>query len=168
MNIIRNFALFLLFFPAITYSDVYITLEATLISPACVVTSTNGEKELTVNFSDVNAERIPETKKTFQLVIEKCDVKKGLQMYLSPKDGDTALINGIPVLTTNIDGLGIRFVQEGQVSSLPFYEWKKIIPTTNDSKGFFAIEAQLVTDKKIEDLQGGPFRAAISLMIDYI
>lgn len=170
MNMIRNLALSLFFLPAITYSDVYITLEATLVSPACIVTGANGEKELIVKFPNVSVEKITEAKETLQIVIEKCDLKKKLQMYILPRDGDTVMMFGQQVLATSIDGLGIRLTEKNKSTLLPFYVGQQIVPTVNGTKGYFSIDAQLTRNKTIEDLQAnaGPFRAAVSIMIDYI
>ncbi|HHT4844025.1 hypothetical protein [Klebsiella aerogenes] len=64
------------------YADVYITISAKLIRPACIVTAENGEKELFINFNEVSFERLNDSKKSFGILVKECDLKK-VYKYIS-------------------------------------------------------------------------------------
>lgn len=168
MNTSKILILLSLFLSVTTYADVFITLQAKLVQPACVITTEGGDKELFINFRDVAVERLSEEKQTFGIVIQQCDLRKNLQIYLSPKEGGTLNINNETVLSTSIEGLGIRFSQENQSNALNLHQWERITPMINGGTGLVTLQSQLVTNKAIEDLASGPFRAALSIMIDYI
>lgn len=89
-------------------------------------------------------------------------------MYLSPKEGNTLTINNETVLATSTEGLGIRFSEENSTNALNLYNWTTINPTIVNGTGKLKIQSQLVTNKSAEDLTSGPFKAAVSLMIDYL
>ncbi len=168
MNVARITTLFCLLLSTASQADVHINLEAMLVRPACVITDENGKKELFINFHNVSLDRLKEEKQSFGILIKQCDLRKSLQVYLSPKEGSTLNINNETVLATSIDGLGIRFSQLNQSSALNLHKWEKITPTVNGNTGKVTLQSQLVTNRTVETLDVGPFSAALSVMIDYL
>lgn len=168
MNLTRILALFCVLLSPVLQADVHINLEATLIRPSCVITDENGKKELFINFHSVSLDRLKEEKQSFGILIKQCDLRKNLQVYLSPKEGSTLNINNETVLATSIDGLGIRFSQLNQSSALNLHKWERITPTVSGNIGKVTLQSQLVTDRVAETLNVGPFSAALSVMIDYL
>ncbi|HGN1920476.1 fimbrial protein [Providencia rettgeri] len=168
MNIARILTLLSLFISTITQSDILINLEATLVRPACVITNENGDNELYINFSPVPVDRLTTEIKTFGILIKQCDLSKNLQIYLSPKEGSTFNLDNETVLETSITGLGIRFSEENKSTAINLLTWERIYPQINGDTGRISLQSQLVTNQVPEVLEPGPFRAALSVMIDYL
>ncbi|MGO2303282.1 MAG: fimbrial protein [Providencia sp.] len=151
-----------------TQADVLVSLSAKLVRPSCVLTAENGEKELIINFREVTLDRLTEEKQSFGILIKQCDVRKNLQVYLSPREGNTLTVNNETVLATSINGLGIRFSEESKSTALNLNKWERIAPTISGYTGKIVIRSQLVTNQALENLTAGPFTAALSVMIDYL
>ncbi|HFT7131108.1 TPA: fimbrial protein [Klebsiella aerogenes] len=150
------------------YADVYITISAKLIRPACIVTAENGEKELFINFNEVSFERLNDSKKSFGILVKECDLKKSLQVYLSPREGKAIRINDEVLLATSIDGLGIRFSGESTGKVFNLNEWNIISPVIDGGTGKFVFNAELITNKTVDNITAGMFNASMSIMIDYL
>lgn len=169
MNIARySFILFSIFFSSYLNADVLLSISAKLVRPACIITADNGEKELLINFREVALDRLADEKQTFGIIIKQCDLRKNLQIYLSPKEGNTLTINNETVLATNINGLGIRFSEENKTNALNLYKWERITPLISKNEGRIVIQSQLVSNQPSENLSSGPFTAVLSLMVDYL
>ncbi|WP_272578748.1 MULTISPECIES: fimbrial protein [Providencia] len=151
-----------------TQADVLISLSAKLVRPPCVLTAENGEKELVINFREVVLDRLTEEKQSFGILIKQCELRKNLQVYLSPREGSTLTINNETVLATSINGLGIRFSEENKSNALNLNKWERIAPSVSGDTGKVVIQSQLVTNQAIENLTAGPFSAALSVMVDYL
>ncbi|MBQ0397006.1 fimbrial protein [Providencia rettgeri] len=151
-----------------TQADVLISLSAKLVRPPCVLTAENGEKELVINFREVALDRLTEEKQSFGILIKQCELRKNLQVYLSPREGSTLTINNEAVLATSINGLGIRFSEENKSNALNLNKWERIAPSVSGDTGKVVIQSQLVTNQAIENLTAGPFSAALSVMVDYL
>ncbi|HEM6845811.1 fimbrial protein [Providencia rettgeri] len=151
-----------------TQADVLISLSAKLVRPPCVLTAENGEKELVINFREVALDRLTEEKQSFGILIKQCELRKNLQVYLSPREGSTLTINNETVLATSINGLGIRFSEENKSNALNLNKWERIAPSVSGDTGKVVIQSQLVTNQAIENLTAGPFSAALSVMVDYL
>ncbi|EPI2107136.1 fimbrial protein [Providencia rettgeri] len=151
-----------------TQADVLISLSAKLVRPPCVLTAENGEKELVINFREVALDRLTEEKQSFGILIKQCELRKNLQVYLSPREGSTLTINNETVLATSINGLGIRFLEENKSNALNLNKWERIAPSVSGDTGKVVIQSQLVTNQAIENLTAGPFSAALSVMVDYL
>ncbi|MCG9527799.1 fimbrial protein [Providencia rettgeri] len=151
-----------------TQADVQISLSAKLVRPPCVLTAENGEKELVINFREVALDRLTEEKQSFGILIKQCELRKNLQVYLSPREGSTLTINNETVLATSINGLGIRFSEENKSNALNLNKWERIAPSVSGDTGKVVIQSQLVTNQAIENLTAGPFSAALSVMVDYL
>ncbi|UPQ40098.1 fimbrial protein [Providencia rettgeri] len=151
-----------------TQADVLISLSAKLVRPPCVLTAENGEKELVINFREVALDRLTEEKQSFGILIKQCELRKNLQVYLSPREGSTLTINNETVLATSINGLGIRFSEENKSNALNLNKWERITPSVSGDTGKVVIQSQLVTNQAIENLTAGPFSAALSVMVDYL
>ncbi|ETT04377.1 TPA: fimbrial protein [Providencia alcalifaciens] len=151
-----------------SYADILITLETTLVRPSCVITNENGDKELYVNFQNVALDRLTEEKQSFGILIKQCDLRKNLRVYLSPKEGSTLTINNETVLSTTIQGLGIRFSQANRNTAINLLKWEPIFPSISGDTATLTLQSQLVTNQLPETLEVGPFSAALSVMIDYL
>ena len=151
-----------------TQADILISLSAKLVRPACVLTAEDGKNELFINFREVALDRLTEEKQSFGLLIKKCDLRKNLQVYLSPREGNTLTVNNETVLATSINGLGIRFSEENKSRALNLNKWEQISPTVSGDTGKIVIQSQLVTNQALENLTAGPFTAALSVMVDYL
>ncbi|MFD1093440.1 fimbrial protein [Providencia vermicola] len=149
-------------------ADVLLSLSAKLVRPPCVLTAENGEKELFINFREVALDRLTEEKQSFGILIKQCELRKNLQVYLSPREGNTLTVNNETVLATSITGLGIRFSEENKSTALNLNKWERIAPTVSGDTGKIVIQSQLVTNQALENLTAGPFTAALSVMVDYL
>ncbi|WP_413495900.1 fimbrial protein [Morganella psychrotolerans] len=158
----------LLHLPLSATADIHITLEATLIRQPCTLTAEDGKNTLAINFQDVEINKFSQAKKDFNILIKKCDLKKNFKIYLLPKDGGTLNINNETVLATSTEGLGIRFSQKNKTSAVNLQQWEAISPAIIGSSAKFTLQSQLVTQKPVEELEDGPFKAALSVMVDYI
>ncbi|EPQ5229927.1 fimbrial protein [Providencia stuartii] len=148
-------------------ADVLLTLEANLIRPACSVSVGHGSNALNINFFDVERELLSEGKKSFEIAIDSCDLKKNLGIYLSPKEGSILTVNNETVLETSTRGLGIRFTQENNDAAINLQMWEPIFPTIRGRIALLQLHSQLVTSQAIETLKAGPFNASLSIMVDY-
>ena len=133
-----------------TQADVLISLSAKLVRPPCVLTAENGEKELVINFREVALDRLTEEKQSFGILIKQCELRKNLQVYLSPREGSTLTINNETVLATSINGLGIRFSEENKSNALNLNKWERIAPSVSGDTGKVVIQSQLVTIKLLK------------------
>lgn len=149
-------------------ADILISLSAKLVRPPCVLMAENGEKELFIDFREVSLDRLTEEKQSFGILIKQCELRKNLQVYLSPKEGNTLTVNNETVLATSINNLGIRFSEENKSTALNLNKWERIDPTISGDTGKIIIQSQLVTDQALENLTSGPFTAALSVMVDYL
>ncbi len=168
MSIMRILVLFSFWVSTTMQADILISLEATLVRPACVITNENGDKELYINFPNVAIERLTEEKATFGILIKQCDLRKNLQIYLSPKEGSTLNINNETVLSTTTKGLGIRISEENKSSAIDLLKWQQIYPKIVGDTARITLQSQLATDQNPQSLEAGPFSAALSVMIDYL
>ncbi|WP_272682168.1 fimbrial protein [Providencia sp. PROV129] len=151
-----------------TQADILISLSAKLVHPACVLTAEDGKNELFINFREVALDRLTEEKQSFGILIKQCELRKNLQVYLSPREGNTLTVNNETVLATSITGLGIRFSEENKSTALNLNKWERIAPTVSGDTGKIVIQSQLVTNQALENLTAGPFTAALSVMVDYL
>lgn len=168
MSITRILAFFSLWVSTTIHADVLISLEATLVRPACIITNENGDKEFYINFPNVSLERLTENKASFGILIKQCELNKNLQIYLSPKEGSTININNETVLSTTTKGLGIRISEENKSRPIDLLKWQQIYPQVIGNTGHITLQSQLVTNQLPESLEAGPFSAALSVMIDYL
>ncbi|MEQ4924179.1 fimbrial protein [Proteus hauseri] len=159
----------LLYVP-ISSAEIHITVNATLINPACTVTDGKGAKELFVDFQNVDVNAVVKTPpKNFDVLIKDCNLNKMMNLYLSPKDNGYFSYNGIDVLATTTDQLGIEFsdITSGK-RKINVQRYERITPILSGSNsGKISLSTQLVANKPGTQLKMGPFTANVSLLVDY-
>ncbi|HCH51822.1 MAG TPA: hypothetical protein DEV59_14200 [Proteus sp.] len=159
----------LLYVP-ISSAEIYITVNALLVNPACTVTDDKGAKELFIDFQNVDVNAVVKTPpRNFDVLIKDCNLNKMMNLYLSPKDNGYFSYNGVDVLATTTDQLGIEFsdITSGK-RKINVQRYERITPILSSSNsGKISLSTQLVANKPGTELKMGPFTANVSLLVDY-
>ncbi len=159
-----------LLFASISHSDVLINVSATMINPACVVSSIDGSSPLQIGFGNVNLDTFDKqtSEETFSINIDNCDLRKALVILLSPKKEGTLLYEGKNVLATTTDGLGIKIddITSGK-RPLEMGLTQRIYPRVSGNRGMIDLQAQLVRTVAAEKLELGRFTSAMTVLVTY-
>ena len=154
-----------------TNADVLINISATMLAPACSITSTDGYDPIEVNFDIVNVEKlnISPPRKSFSIFISECDLTKSLAIVISPKANGSMMAKGRNILATSVEGLGISFsdITMDKDTSIDVGKKQQIYPEILNNKGKIDIRSELINTKPINELPKGFFNASMSVLITY-
>ncbi|MEB7884173.1 fimbrial protein [Serratia fonticola] len=145
-------------------ADVPITVKATIVVPACSVTSESGESRLEVPFGEVSLQDVGSAKAEKSVSIEvSCSggapMGKSLKMYLSPAAYGVMNSIGANVLGTSQAGVGIALSRNN--AAFDIGQWLPI------QAGLFTLTGRIVIQDGMGK-EGGAFSASASLFASYI
>ncbi|MCO7508140.1 MULTISPECIES: fimbrial protein [Serratia] len=149
---------------ATVQADVPVTVKATIVIPACNVTSESGESRLEVPFGAVNLQDVGSAKAEKSVRINvSCSggapVGKSLKMYLSPTAYGVMNTMGANVLGTSQSGVGIALSRNNMAFTIG--QWLPI------QAGMFTLTGRVVIQDGMGE-EGGAFSATASLFASYI
>ena len=160
-----RYALFsLMLGAAAVQADVPVTVKATIVIPACNVTSESGESRLQVPFGEVNVQDAGTAKAQESVRIKvSCSggvpVGKSLKMYLAPTTYGVMNTMGDNVLGTSQAGGGIALFRDKMAFTIG--QWLPI------QAGMFTLTGRVVIQDGMGK-EGGAFSATASLFASYI
>ncbi|CAI0837076.1 Minor fimbrial protein prsF precursor [Serratia fonticola] len=145
-------------------ADVPVTVKATIVVPACSVTSESGEARLEVPFGEINVQDAGSAKAEKSVRIKvSCSggapAGKSLKMYLSPTAYGVMNTMGTNVLGTSLPGVGIALSRENMAFTIG--QWLPI------QVGMFTLTGRVVIQDEMGE-EGGVFSATASLFASYI
>ncbi|MBP1036115.1 fimbrial protein [Serratia fonticola] len=145
-------------------ADVPITVKATIVIPACNVTSESGKSRLEVPFGEVSLQDVGSAKAEKSVRIRvSCKggapVGKSLKMYLAPTAYGVMNTMGANVLGTSQAGVGIALSRNNTAFTIG--QWLPI------QTGLFTLTGRLVIQNGMGK-EGGAFSATASLFASYI
>lgn len=145
-------------------ADVSITVKATIVVPACNVTSQNGEARLEVPFGELNVldAGTAKAEKSVRINIScysGAPAGKSLKMYLAPSTYGIMNTMGTNVLGTSQAGVGIALSRDNTAFTIG--KWLPI------SAGLFTLTGRLVIQDGMA-IEGGAFSASASLFASYL
>lgn len=160
----RHGLLSLMLAAAAVQADVPVTVKATIVIPACNVTSESGESRLEVPFGEVNVQDAGSAKAEKSVRIKvTCSggapVGKSLKMYLQPTSNGVMSTMGTNVLGTSLAGIGIALSRDN--TAFDIGKWLPI------QAGVFTLTGRLVIQDGMGK-EGGAFSASASLSASYI
>lgn len=149
---------------AAVQADIPITVKATIVIPACNVTSESGEARLEVPFGEINVQDAGSAKAEKSVRIKvSCSggapAGKSLKMYLSPTAYGVMNTMGTNVLGTSLPGVGIALSRENMAFTIG--QWLPI------QVGMFTLTGRVVIQDEMGE-EGGVFSATASLFASYI
>lgn len=149
---------------ATVQADVPVTVKATIVVPACSVTSESGEARLEVPFGEVILQDVGSAKAEKSVRIKvSCSggapVGKSLKMYLSPAAYGVMNTMGANVLATSQAGVGIALSRNN--TAFDIGQWLPI------QAGLFTLTGRVVIQDGMGK-EGGAFSASASLFASYI
>lgn len=149
---------------AAVQADVPITVKATIVVPACSVTSESGEARLEVPFGELNVQDAGSAKAEKSVRIKvSCSgwapVGKSLKMHLSPTAYGVMNTMGANVLATSRAGVGIALSHNS--TAFDIGQWLPI------QTGLFTLTGRVVIQDGMGK-EGGVFSATASLSASYI
>ncbi|WP_422526615.1 fimbrial protein [Serratia fonticola] len=149
---------------AAVQADVPVTVKATIVFPACNVTSESGESRLEVPFGEVILQDVGSAKAEKSVRIKvSCNggapVSKSLKMYLTPTAYGVMNALGTNVLGTSQAGVGIALSRNNMAFTIG--QWLPI------QAGMFTFTGRIVIQDGMGK-EGGAFSATASLFASYI
>lgn len=149
---------------AVVQADIPVTVKATIVMPACNVTSESGESRLEVPFGEVTLQDVGSAKAEKSVRIKvSCSggapVGKSLKMYLSPTAYGVMNTMGANVLATSQAGVGVALTRDNMAFTIG--QWLPI------QAGLFTLTGRVVIQDGMGK-EGGAFSATASLFASYI
>ncbi|HHQ6581701.1 TPA: fimbrial protein [Serratia fonticola] len=149
---------------AAVQADVPVTVKATIVVPACSVTSESGEARLEVPFGEINVQDAGSAKAEKSVRIKvSCSggapVGKSLKMHLSPTAYGVMNTMGANVLATSQAGVGVALTRDNMAFTIG--QWLPI------QAGLFTLTGRVVIQDGMGK-EGGAFSATASLFASYI
>lgn len=145
-------------------ADIPVTVKATIVIPACNVTSESGESRLEVPFGEVFLQDVGSAKAEKSVRIKvSCSggapAGKSLKMFLAPTAYGVMNALGTNVLGTSQPGVGIALSRNN--TAFDIGQWLPI------QVGMFTLTGRLVIQDGMGK-EGGAFSATASLSASYI
>lgn len=153
-------------------SDIFVEVNATMLTPVCDIRSENYSSPLVIDFGTVNSEQLNgnTVDRDFPIYLSGCDFNKSIAITLNTRDGNTLMHNGQALLATTIKGLGIQFNEttEGTIRFLDVNAIEAIHPIqVNATEYRTDIQAQLVGTIPADELSSGRFTSSMTVLVMY-